>query len=95
MLLHNRAEANSQRSQKSVSVASWFMSLKDTLDVMPDEEGWYQMNVPKKNMVYENYCSDAQDIPDLYTEVSPSLFYEVWREQVSSIKCHKFCQLAT
>ena len=77
-----------------MSVASWFTSLKDTLDVMPDEEGWYQINVPLKKMVYDNYCRDVEEIPDTYTKVSPSVFYEVWREHFSNIKCRKFCRFA-
>ena len=46
----SKAEANSARATVNVSVAAWFYSLMDTLDVMPDT-GYYQVQVGQKHML--------------------------------------------
>jgi hypothetical protein len=50
-----RPSAGVRESKVAVSIGSWFELLKKTADIMPDE-GWYQLNAPKKSVVYQvNY----------------------------------------
>ena len=74
----SKAEANSARATVNVSVAAWFYSLMETLDVMPDT-GYYQVQVGKKNMLYDNYMLDVHRWPTSTksgVRVSPVSSYE-------------------
>ena len=88
----SRAEANSHRATKSVSIAAWFEALKKVVDIMPDH-GWYQLPQARKKHVWAQYQEDCANC-DLYTVCRPALFYKVWREQFSQFRLRKHCRFS-
>ena len=91
---HCRAESRSVKNPKAVCVCSWFSELKDCLDVMPDEGGWYQLPHPKKKMVFEAYVKDCHDSPHTYTLVKSAYFYKLWRTFFPECRTRKHCRFA-
>ena len=90
----SKAEANSARATVNVSVAAWFYSLMDTLDVMPDT-GYYQVQVGQKHMLYENYMLDVHRWPSVYERCKDkSYFYQIWRDSFPNVKLRKHCRFA-
>ena len=87
----SRAEANSHRATKSVSIAAWFQALK-VVDIMPDH-GWYQLPQARKKHVWAQYQEDCANC-DLYTVCRPALFYKVWRVQFSQFRLRKHCRFS-
>ena len=88
----SRAEANSHRATKSVSIAAWFNALRKVVDIMPDH-GWYQLPQARKKHVWAQYQEDCANC-DLYTVCRPALFYKVWREQFSQFRLRKHCRFS-
>ena len=72
-----QGDSNSNRTQKAVCISSWFHTLKETADVMPDE-GWYQIDTPKRSMVFADYNSDAEETGMYLPVKSKPYFYSVW-----------------
>jgi hypothetical protein len=89
----SRAEANSHRGTKSVSIASWFEALKRIVDIMPDH-GWYQLPQARKKHLWAQYKDDCRANPTMYTLCKSSLFYAVWREQFSQFRLRKHCRFS-
>ena len=89
----SKAESNSARAKKNVSVGAWFYVLMETLDVMPDT-GLYQLQCGRKHMLFENYSLDVACWPDLYLKCEKSHFYHVWRESFPNVKLRKHCRYA-
>ena len=89
----SRSEASSQ-CPKTVSLCAWFSNLKQTLDVMPDEGGWYMVNHPRKVMVYNEYIEDCQTWPTLYEACSVDLFNTCWRDNFPEIRLRKHCRFS-
>ena len=89
----SKAESNSARAKKNVSVGAWFYVLMETLDVMPDT-GLYQLQCGRKHMLFENYSLDVACRPDLYMKCEKSHFYHVWRESFPNVKLRKHCRFA-
>lgn len=89
----SKAESNAARATKSVCISAWFQVLKETLDIMPDT-GYYQLQHPRKGMVFDEYKLDAACWPALYQECDPSYFYQVWRESFPNVKLRKHCRFA-
>ena len=72
----SRAEANSHRGNKSVSIAAWFVALMKIVEVMPDQ-GWYQLQHARRNLVWADYEADCITYPAQYILCKPQLFYKV------------------
>jgi len=89
----SQGDSNSERTQKAVSIASWFHTIKATVDVMPDE-GWYQIDTPKRSMVFDDYNNDAQESDDYLVVKSKAYFYTVWNENFPEIRLRKHCRFA-
>ena len=89
----SRAEANTTRAKKNVSVSAWFYALMETLDIMPDT-GYYQLQCGRKHMLLDDYKLDAARWPELYLGCDPSYFYQIWRESFPNVKLRKHCRFA-
>ena len=89
----SQGEANSNRTQLASSIASWFFTLKETADCMPDE-GWYQINTPQRCMVFDNYNIDAAENGAYRHCKSRSYFNQVWHENFPEIRLRKHCRFA-
>jgi hypothetical protein len=85
--------ADATQKAKAVDVAAWFYRLRETLDIMPDQ-GWYQLQHPKKMMVYEQYMLDVQSMPSMYSKVSPDFFNKTWNTNFPEVKIRKHCRFA-
>ena len=92
-LKRTRAEANTARAVKSVTLASWFMLLKEGLDVMPDE-GWYMAPVMKRRHLYKEYLRDCARPTSSYQKCGEDYFLHVWRESFPEIRTRKHLRFA-
>jgi len=90
---NTQAESNSIRTSLASDIASWFYLIKETADCMPDE-GWYQLNMPMRSMVYESYNADAEEFGLLKHCKAKSHFYDVWNRNFSNIRLRKHCRFA-
>ena len=52
---------------------------------MPDE-GWYQLNAPQKEVVFDDYIEDVKEFPDLYEKCHRSYFDSIWLKNYPEIK---------
>jgi hypothetical protein len=91
-ITRTRADANHSNCKVSASVCAWLTSLKECLDVMPDEGGWYMCNHQKKTYVYKEYVEDVQLWPTLYLAVTRQWFTSVWRDNFPEIRLRKHCR---
>jgi hypothetical protein len=89
----NRAAANSARGKKGARVSAWFFELKKTLDVMPDQ-GWFQLQKPLKNMVFEDYMKDVDAFPTCYPKVCQDYFLKVWSKNFPDVRIRKHCRFS-
>ena len=89
----SRGVANAARAKKSVSIAAWFLSVKETLDVMPDQ-GWYMLPVARKVTLFKDYVLDATAWPHLYKSCKKSHFLDVWTKMFPEIRLRKHCRFA-
>ena len=85
-----KAESNHNRAVVATSVSSWFESLKEVLDIMPDE-GWYLVPHARRRYVYDQYMSDARASPNL-RGCNRSYFYQVWRDHHPNVRLRKHCR---
>jgi hypothetical protein len=60
---------------------------------MPDE-GWYQLNAPQKEVVFDDYIEDVKEFPDLYEKCHRSYFDSIWLKNYPDIKLRKYCRFA-
>jgi hypothetical protein len=88
-----QGDSNSNRTQKAVNIASWFHTLKETADVMPDE-GWYQIDTPKRSMVFADYNNDAEESGEYLPVKSKSYFYSVWDDNFPEVRLRRHCRFA-
>jgi len=90
----SQGDANSSRQKIGSSIAAWFHLLKATADCMPDE-GWYQLNIPLRSMVYANYNEDAAEPGSTFHHCkAKSHFYKIWKHNFSEIRLRKHCRFA-
>jgi hypothetical protein len=89
----SQSEANSARGKVGAHIASWFHILKETADCMPDE-GWYQLNIPLRSMVFANYNADAVESDTLMHCKSKAYFYDVWNNNFPETRLRKYCRFA-
>ena len=75
----SKAEANTARAKKNVSISAWFYALMETLDIMPDT-GYYQLQCGRRHMLFGDYELDAERWPDMYLSCNKPYFYQLWRE---------------
>jgi hypothetical protein len=88
-----QADANTNRTKVGVSIAAWFELLKETADCMPDE-ATFQVNIPMRSMVFENYNADAEESNVFLKCKSKSYFCKVWHDSYPEIKLRKHCRFA-
>jgi hypothetical protein len=69
------------------------MGLIKGLDPMPDED-YYQVHVPKKNMLYDMYVADCVLYPKDFTLCQFSWFNHIWTENHSNVRLRKHCRFA-
>ena len=60
---------------------------------MPDE-GWYQVHVPKKKMLYAMYAEDAHNFPNSFMPASFDYFRTIWADNFPEIRLRKHCRFA-
>ena len=87
-----RSEANSSNNPKAVAICSWFMTLKDDLDVMPDN-GWFMVNHSRRRYLWEDYMVDVEllsNVPGAYPELTKGYFCYVWKECFPEIRMRKY-----
>ena len=89
----SRGVANGASAKKSVSVAGWLSSYKETLDVMPDQ-GWYMLPVARKGVLFGHYDLDAVAWPHLYERCKKNNFLNVWKTLFPEIRLRKHCRFA-
>ena len=91
--VRSKGEANAARATKCVSIAAWFHSLLETLDVMPDT-GYYQLQCGRKFMLFDDYSLDVAYWPAIYLKCDKTYFYQVWNESFPNVKLRKHCRFA-
>ena len=90
----SRSVSNSMVNSKAARISSWFHSFQTTLDVMPDEGGWFMIQQPCKYMVHNLFLRDCEQWPELYTKISRDYFRLVWRENFPLLRTRKHCRFA-
>ena len=75
------------------NIAAWFMELKEVADIMPDE-GWYQLNEPRKKDVHKHYLDDCKMYPECYHKSCESYFFKTWKENFPEVRLRRHCKFA-
>jgi hypothetical protein len=89
-----QSESNRNRNRKAIAVCAWFEGLKEFLDIMPDQGGYFQVNLPRKRLVYKHYLDDCKLSPSVFFGCKSSYFYFLWRDHFPNIKIRKHCRFS-
>ena len=76
------------KTEKDITVMSWFGMLKQHLEMMPDTNA-YQVNAAQKTDLYDWYKEDVVQHPHDFIHVSKPYFLAVWRSQVPEVVLRK------
>ena len=89
----DQGDSNRGRSSLSSDIASFLKLMKSTADCMPDE-GWYQLNMPMRCMVWSEYNEEAKAFGLLRKCTNKGYFYKVWDDNFPELRLRKHCKFA-
>jgi len=89
----DQGDSNRGRSSLSSDIASFLKLMKSTADCMPDE-GWYQLNMPMRCMVWSEYNEEAKAFRLLRKCTNKGYFYKVWDDNFPELRLRKHCKFA-